>query len=155
MKHLKIYTDGACSGNPGPGGWAIVVEPEKPDQVISEYHAQRSDEWTTNNEMELAALVYAVDVADWLMHKAKVKAGEGKVTIYTDSMYCLKCAKGEWKRKAHIWRWDTFDIFMEGLKNRGIEVEFEWVKAHAGNKLNVLADELARAVINTHIESTV
>lgn len=155
MYHLKIYTDGACSGNPGPGGWAVVVEPDNPQGEINQYHAVRADDDTTNNEMELCALVYAVDIADWKMHNAGIGPGQGEVTIYTDSMYCVKCAKGEWKRKAHTGHWEIFQIFMDGLTNRGIKVNIEWIKGHADNKLNILADELAKAVINTHIESTI
>lgn len=149
-KHLKIYTDGACSGNPGPGGWAVVIEPPNENDPVEFYAVGKSVDDTTNNAMELKALQYAVDLADW---KCENKGDE--VTIYTDSMYCLKCATGEWKRKAHINEWEVFDIFYNSLIARGVKVNIEWVKGHNGNKLNTLADELAKAVITTNIQSTV
>ena len=133
---LKIYTDGACSGNPGKGGWAAIIIDGKNQSIIS-----GSENKTTNNRMELMAPIMA-------LKKIKTKS---EITIYTDSKY-VKDGITEWIKKWKLNNWLSSN--KKPVKNKDLwikldnccqkhNVSWKWVKAHAENKLNNLADELA------------
>tara|TARA_B100001057_G_scaffold32160_1_gene29203 strand:+ start:90 stop:512 length:423 start_codon:yes stop_codon:yes gene_type:complete len=133
---LKIYTDGACSGNPGKGGWAAIILDEKNQSSIS-----GSENKTTNNRMELMAPIMA-------LKKIKTKS---EITIYTDSRY-VKDGITEWIKKWKLNNWKNSNKKL--VKNKDLwikldnccqkhDVSWKWVKAHAENKFNNLADELA------------
>ena len=133
---FKIYTDGACSGNPGKGGWAAIIIDEKNQSKIS-----GSESKTTNNRMELMAPIMA-------LKKIKTKS---EITIYTDSKY-VKDGITEWIKKWKLNNWKNSN--KKPVKNKDLwikldnccqkhHVSWKWVKAHAGNKLNNLVDELA------------
>jgi ribonuclease HI len=133
---LEIYTDGACRGNPGPGGWGAILR----------YKGKEKELWggeaaTTNNRMELMAVIGAL---------AALKR-PSKVHLYTDSLYVMKGIQTwihSWKRKG----WKTAD--KKPVKNEDLwreldaqaarhEVEWHWVKGHAGHPENERADALA------------
>ena len=133
---FKIYTDGACSGNPGKGGWAAIIIDGKNQSTIS-----GSESKTTNNRMELMAPIMA-------LKKIKTKS---EITIYTDSRY-VKDGITEWIKKWKLNNWKNSN--KKPVKNKDLwikldnccqkhHVSWKWVKAHAGNKLNNLVDELA------------
>ena len=133
---FKIYTDGACSGNPGKGGWAAVILDGKNQSSIS-----GSENKTTNNRMELMAPIMA-------LKKIKMKS---EIIIYTDSRY-VKDGITEWIKKWKLNDWKSSN--KKPVKNKDLwikldiccqkhDVSWKWVKAHAGNKLNNLVDELA------------
>ena len=133
---LKIYTDGACSGNPGKGGWAAIIIDGKNQSNIS-----GSENKTTNNRMELMAPIMA-------LKKIKTKS---EITIYTDSRY-VKDGITDWIKKWKLNNWKGSN--KKPIKNKDLwikldnccqkhNVSWKWVKAHAGNKLNNLVDELA------------
>tara|TARA_B100000886_G_scaffold172623_1_gene118174 strand:+ start:283 stop:705 length:423 start_codon:yes stop_codon:yes gene_type:complete len=133
---LKIYTDGACSGNPGKGGWAAIILDGKKQSSIS-----GSENKTTNNRMELMATIMA-------LKKIKTKS---EIIIYTDSRY-VKDGITEWIKKWKLNNWKSSN--KRPVKNKDLwvkldnccqkhDVSWKWVKAHAGNKLNNLVDELA------------
>ena len=133
---LKIYTDGACSGNPGKGGWAAIILDGKNQSSIS-----GSENKTTNNRMELMAPIMA-------LKKIKTRS---EITIYTDSKY-VKDGITEWIKKWKLNDWKGSN--KKPIKNKDLwvkldnccqkhDVSWKWVKAHAGNKLNNLVDELA------------
>ena len=133
---LKIYTDGACSGNPGKGGWAAIILDGKNQSSIS-----GSESKTTNNRMELMAPIMA-------LKKIKIKS---EITIYTDSRY-VKDGITEWIKKWKLNNWKSSN--KKPVKNKDLwvkldnhcqkhNVSWKWVKAHASNKLNNLVDELA------------
>ena len=133
---FKIYTDGACSGNPGKGGWAAVILDGKNQSSIS-----GSENKTTNNRMELMAPIMALK---------KIKTSS-EITIYTDSRY-VKDGITEWIKKWKLNDWKGSN--KKPVKNKDLwvkldnccqkhDVSWKWVKAHAGNKLNNLVDELA------------
>ncbi|MDB1135112.1 ribonuclease HI [Candidatus Anaplasma sp. TIGMIC] len=136
-----IYTDGACSGNPGPGGWgAVVLYHDGQERRLSGGCRD-----TTNNRMELTAVIEAL-----------VVLGEGcDVCVHTDSIY-VKNGITTWihKWKANGWRTSSssavknVDLWME-LERLALRhnVTWEWVKAHAGNRYNEEADALARGEI--------
>ena len=144
MKYA-IYTDGGCSGNPGPGGWAFVLV-EGTDQVSdSGFEAE-----TTNNRMELTAVLKALEYA------ADRQESKGReFTLYTDSQY-VKRGITEW---IHTWEkngWKTSN--KKPVKNQDlwrslksiadtVPVSWEWLKGHAGDPLNELCDALVQKAI--------
>ncbi len=134
---LKIYTDGACSGNPGKGGWAAIIL----DSNLNKSSISGSESITTNNRMELMAPIMA-------LKKIKKKS---EITIFTDSKY-VKNGITDWIKKWKINNWKGSN--KKPVKNKDLwikldkscskhKVTWKWVKAHAGNKYNNLADELA------------
>ena len=133
---FKIYTDGACSGNPGKGGWAAIILDGK-----SQYNISGSENKTTNNRMELMAPIKALK---------KIKT-ESEVIIYTDSRY-VKDGITEWIKKWKLNNWKSSN--KKPVKNKDLwvkldnccqkhNVSWKWVKAHAGNRFNDLVDKLA------------
>ena len=140
MKYI-IYTDGACSGNPGPGGWGAVIFDEKNKQNNMSGKVQK----TTNNRMELIAPIMAL----------KKIESKSDVVIFTDSTY-VKNGITEWikKWKKNDWK----NSKKEPVKNKDLwirlnnlcqknNVVWKWVKGHSNNKYNNLADELATGAI--------
>ena len=134
---IKIYTDGACSGNPGKGGWAAIILDNDDNQTS----ISGSEDNTTNNRMELMAPIMA-------LKKIKISS---EITIYTDSKY-VKDGITEWIKKWKINNWTNSN--KQPVKNKDLWIEldnscqkhivtWEWVKAHAGNKYNNLVDEMA------------
>ena len=140
MKY-KIYTDGACSGNPGPGGWGAVIL----DQDDKQKNISGSEKNTTNNRMELLAAI---------MSLKKIKTNS-EVVIFTDSIY-VKNGITEWMKnwKKNGWKnsnkktvknkdlWVKLDKLCEANN-----VSWKWVKGHSTNEFNNLADELATKAI--------
>ena len=141
MKYV-IYTDGACSGNPGPGGWgAVILNEEKKDTNIS-----GKEQSTTNNRMELMAPIMAL---------RKIKKAS-KIIIYTDSIY-LKNGITTWIKNWKKNGWESAN--KKPIKNKDLwvtlsklseeqNIEWKWIKAHAGNKYNEIADKLATEAID-------
>ncbi len=143
MPDLFAYTDGACSGNPGPGGWGALLIARDGATVVKERELKGGEQMTTNNRMELLAAINALEALD------KPSA----LTVITDSAY-VKGGITEWlpgwKRKG--WRtaagkpvknddlWKRLDVAAARHK-----VVWQWVKGHAGHPENERADELARA----------
>ena len=142
MSIVHIWTDGACSGNPGPGGWGAILRYGDAEKELSGAEAA-----TTNNRMELMAAIEALNA---LKKPANVK-------LHTDSKYVMdgvtKWIHG-WKKKG----WKTADNkpvknedlwrALEAAANRH-NVEWQWVKGHAGDPMNERADQLARDAIAT------
>jgi ribonuclease HI len=135
---LVIYTDGACSGNPGPGGWAWAVAP------TGEPHASGGEPRSTNQRMEVMA---AFDAVRTFVDDPRI------IRIVSDSNYVVKCFNDGWWRGWHARGWknsqrqpvanrDLWEPFIEMVVTRG-RVEFEWVKGHSGDRMNDLVDALA------------
>ena len=141
MADLFAYTDGACSGNPGPGGWGVLLLAREAGQVVKERTLNGGEAHTTNNRMELLAAISALEAL----------TRDSAVTIVTDSAY-VKNGITEW---IHGWKrngWRTAD--KKPVKNVELwqeldaqvarhQVRWEWVKGHAGDPGNERADELA------------
>ena len=134
---FKIYTDGACAGNPGKGGWAAIIL----DSNLNQSSISGSESNTTNNRMELLAAIMA-------LKKIKKKSD---ITIFTDSKY-VKDGITDWIKKWKLNSWKSSN--KKPVKNKDLwikldnsclkhRVTWRWVKAHAGNKYNSLADKLA------------
>jgi len=140
MKQVELFTDGACAGNPGPGGWGVVLRYKTTEKEISGYSPD-----TTNNRMELTAVVEALNA---LKEKCRV-------TVYTDSRY-LRDGITSWIQRWKRNGWKTSD--KTAVKNQDLwealdricqkhQLEWRWVKGHAGHPENERADELARDAI--------
>jgi ribonuclease HI len=143
MPELFAYTDGACSGNPGPGGWGALLQAKDGDSVVKERELNGGEAETTNNRMELLAAIAALE--------SLTRASA--ITVVTDSAYVKNGVTGwihGWKRNG----WKTSN--RKPVKNVDLwqrldeaqarhQVTWEWVKGHAGHPENERADELARA----------
>ncbi|WP_374971322.1 ribonuclease H [Terrabacter sp. BE26] len=130
-----VYTDGACSGNPGPGGWAWAIDRDR--------FASGSERPSTNQRMEIRAALEAVT------------ALPGPLVVVSDSTYVVNCFRDRWwdgwlKRgwttsaKKPVANRDLWEPLVLAVKERG-DVAFHWVKGHSGHEMNDLVDELAVA----------
>jgi len=141
---IKIYTDGACVGNPGPGGWAaiIIIENKKKELFGGE-------KLTTNNRMELTAAIKSLEYCD--VQEKKQLSLKG-IKIYTDSSY-LKEGITKWVSNWEKNNWKTSD--KKNVKNVDLwkklkdlaeskQIEWNWIKGHSGDPMNDLADKLAK-----------
>lgn len=143
MPELYAYTDGACSGNPGPGGWGALLIAKNGETILKERELRGGEPETTNNRMELLAAIHALESL----------SRSSEITIVTDSTY-VKNGVTQW---IHNWKrnnWRTAS--KKPVKNVELwqrldeaqarhTVIWEWVKGHAGHPENERADELARA----------
>jgi ribonuclease HI len=143
MPELFAYTDGACSGNPGPGGWGALLIARDGEAVLKERELNGGEALTTNNRMELLAAISALEALD----------RPTTITVVTDSAY-VKNGIASWIEgwKRNGWRTaDRKPVKNEDLWRRLDEararhtVRWEWIKGHAGHPENERADELARA----------
>lgn len=136
MERVEIFTDGACSGNPGPGGWGALLRYRGTEKEI---HGGEPE--TTNNRMEMSAAIYAL----------KALKRRSDVTIHTDSSY-LKDGITQWIKRWRVNGWRTSN--RKPVKNADLwleldallddhDIEWRWVKGHAGHPENERADELA------------
>ncbi len=142
MDEVEIFTDGACRGNPGPGGWGALLRFGSQEKTLS--GAERD---TTNNRMEMMAAIMALES---LKRKCKVK-------LTTDSQYVLKgltewmpgWKKRGWKTAGrqpvkNVDLWKRLDKVASGH-----EIEWQWVRGHTGHPENELADQLATGAIDS------
>jgi ribonuclease HI len=143
MSDLFAWTDGACSGNPGPGGWGVLMRAMKDGEVAKERELKGGEPDTTNNRMELMAAIAALEAL----------TRPSTITITTDSAYVKNGVTGwihGWKKNG----WRT--AARKPVKNEDLwrrldeaqsrhQVRWEWIKGHAGHAENEHADELARA----------
>jgi len=132
LKHIEIFTDGSSLGNPGPGGWCAILRYKNKEKIIS-----GGEEFTTNNKMELKAVIEAL----------KALKMPCEIELFSDSTYVLKgideWLEG-WKKKnfknvknVELWR-----EFIEVSKPHKIKVN--WIKGHAGHKENEICDKIAK-----------
>ncbi|MFO0389816.1 MAG: ribonuclease HI [Alphaproteobacteria bacterium] len=141
-KHVEIYTDGACSGNPGPGGWGAILVHGKVEKELS-----GAEDDTTNNRMEMMAAIKALNALK----------SSCRVDLYTDSTYVQKGITewiDGWKKRG----WKTAD--RKPVKNADLwqelekaasrhDIKWHWVRGHDGHEYNERADVLAREAIGT------
>jgi len=143
MMQIFAYTDGACSGNPGPGGWGALLIARDGAEVVKERELAGGEKLTTNNRMELLAAIAALEAL----------SRDSQVIVVTDSAY-VKNGVTEW---IHSWKrrnWRTaggapvknIDLWqrLDAAQARH-SVEWRWIKGHAGHVENERADALARA----------
>ena len=141
---IKIYTDGACIGNPGPGGWAAIIMSEKEEKKIF-----GGEKLTTNNRMELTAPIKALEYCS-------INEGDQpslkQIKIYTDSTYVKEgitvwinnWEKNNWKtsNKKNVKNIDLWKRLKELTKTN--QIEWNWIKGHSDDPMNDLVDELAK-----------
>ena len=132
MRHIELYTDGACSGNPGPGGWAAIAFNEDGDNIMQHGGGFRK---TTNNRMEMYAV--AQGLAD--LHDGIGRDTDVKVTVFSDSQLVVNTMTQGWSKKTNRDLWEKIDAAVSLFG----KVEFVKVKGHANNTRNNLADEVA------------
>jgi len=136
MDHVEIFTDGACSGNPGPGGWGAILRSKGQEKELS-----GSEKQTTNNRMEMMAVIAALEALK----------RPCRVTITTDSQYVMK-GMTEWLAGWKAKNWKT--AARKPVKNSELwqrmdqaiakhDVEWKWVRGHQGHTENERADQLA------------
>ena len=145
---IEVYTDGGCSGNPGPGGWAYVIKNGNLPGDAAPLENWGAEKSTTNNRMELQAVIAALE------RISRTDKGS-RITIYTDSQYVQKGITvwiKDWKSRG--WKtsgkkpvknqdlWQRLSALTEGLP-----ITWVWVKGHAGNKYNELCDFLTQKAI--------
>jgi ribonuclease HI len=123
-REYLIYADGSCLGNPGPGGWGVVMR--DPDGIVTEFNGHEDS--TTNNRMELMAAIEGLRTTQRGAH----------VLLRSDSQYVVKSMTLNWKRNANQDLWALLDA-----EARARQVRFEWVRGHGVDAINNRADELA------------
>ena len=139
MERVVVYTDGACSGNPGPGGWGWAVSPD------GETRGSGGAADTTNQRMEVYAVLDAIRT---------LGADGTPIEIVSDSTYVVNCFRDSWwvkwerngwknSKKQPVANIDLWKPLIEVVRNS--DVKFTWVKGHSGHPMNDLADELAVA----------
>lgn len=137
MKEIQIYTDGACSGNPGPGGYGAVMIYGDVEKELSGGFKK-----TTNNRMEILSVIKALELLKYPC----------KVTVYSDSKYVVDAMEKKWPQrwKKNNWKRDkkemakNIDLWERMLAlSEKQQLTFKWVKGHAGHPLNERADQLA------------
>lgn len=142
-KAINIYTDGACKGNPGPGGFGVVI---KSDGVTREY--SKGYRHTTNNRMELMAVLFALHT---LIESGDIQSGS-KIVITSDSKYVTNAFQMKWIEKwkkndySNIQNPDLWKLVCEKtdkLTEMGVSLDFVWIKGHAGHPQNERCDRLA------------
>jgi len=144
MRSVQLYTDGACSGNPGPGGWAAILEFMGKEKELS-----GSMPNTTNNRMELFAVISGIGALK----------EPCKVDVYSDSAYVVNAFKQKWidnwqtngwltSEKKPVENSDLWKLLLQILKIKKHEVAFHKVKGHADHPQNIRCDALAKAAIS-------
>lgn len=140
MSAVTMYTDGSSRGNPGPGGYGVVLLSGKHRKELSQGY-----KLTTNNRMELMAVIAGLEA---------LKKDQLDVTIYSDSQYVVKAVEQGWLKK---WIATNFkggkknkDLWMEYYRlSQKHKIKFVWVKGHADNVYNIYCDELATAAADS------
>ena len=135
-----VYTDGACSGNPGPGGWAWAVAP------LGSPSASGGEARSTNQRMEIRAVLEAL------------RALDGPVVVVSDSTYVVNCFRDRWwegwlrkgwvnSQRKPVANRDLWEPLVDLYRSREDEVSFRWVKGHSNDPMNDLVDAMAVAAI--------
>ena len=142
MNKITIYTDGACRGNPGIGGWGVWFLCGEYDKKLNGF-----DKNTTNNRMELIAVIKALEA---------IKTPDVVITLFTDSKYVLN-GINQWIKVWRVRNWLTsnkkavknIDLWQRvDYLNNQYNINWQWVKGHSGNKGNTMADALANQAID-------
>jgi ribonuclease HI len=144
---VTIYTDGACAGNPGPGGWAAIIITKNSKKKIF-----GGEKMTTNNRMELMAAIKALEYT-LLQNKKNILLDS--IKIFTDSLYLKEgitvwinnWEKNNWKtsNKKNVKNHDLWKKLQELTKSK--KIDWFWVKAHSNNPINEMVDTLAKKAI--------
>ncbi len=151
---FEIYTDGACSGNPGPGGYAFIIKSKGTDLKVAGFKRE-----TTNNQMELTAIVRALEHMQTFPRQK-----DNTVTLYSDSAYCINSINGMWLKAWKDNGWKTrqdkevanrelWERLYEVLSTFKAKLKFVKIKGHSGNKYNELVDKAAKEIIKKNLNA--
>lgn len=150
---VRIFTDGACSENPGPGGWAAVFNtPSKCYKICG------NEQSTTNNRMELMAVIEAFKKIVEIENKDCHEGAHNEYEIFSDSAYVVNTINNNWIEawRMNNWKttkreevknrdlWEEFSALRKELRAIGVDVTITKIKGHSGNTFNELVDKLAR-----------
>ncbi len=129
INNITIYTDGSCLGNPGPGGYGVIIL--KNNEIIKLSGGEKE---TTNNRMEMTAIIEALKY----LHENKLSSND--IEIISDSDLIISTLTKNWKKKANTDLWAEIEKLSAWLK-----IKWIWVKAHHLDKFNIMADKLANS----------
>ena len=143
LRHVTIHTDGSCLGNPGPGGYGVILEYQGHERELSSGYLA-----TTNNRMELMAVIAGLEALN----------RRCSVTVYSDSQYVVEGIEKGWAKRWQANGWmrnkrehavnpDLWERLLKALEKH--DVELKWVRGHAGNTGNIRADRLAVTAANS------
>ncbi len=138
MKHIRLYTDGACAGNPGRGGWAAIAFDEENNSIMAHSGGYRH---TTNNRMEIMAVIKGLNaICNQL--REYTRDTDIKVTVCSDSQLVVNTINEGWNKKTNKDLWDQLDnaLCFWGAE---YEIKFKKVKGHSNDTFNKIADEYA------------
>ncbi|BED92199.1 MAG: ribonuclease HI [Candidatus Improbicoccus pseudotrichonymphae] len=144
LKKVKIFSDGACSGNPGPGGWAAILRYNGHEKKISGF-----EKMTTNNRMELSAIINAL----------KILKEPCEVEVYSDSKYIINAIEKKWLFKWSKNNWKksnnkeviNIELWKEILNLINLhKISLIWIKGHSGNPENEECDRMATEAYKSH-----
>ena len=146
---INIWTDGSCLRNPGPGGWAYVIQHETDEEII-ESSCCSNKSHSTNNEMELTAVIEALSYIK-TFYKNENISNISNITIYSDSKYVVDGITkwiNNWMKHQQDrpnWKlWQQLYHIDQQIKS-SIPIKYLWVKAHSTNEMNNIVDQLARS----------
>lgn len=165
---VALYGDGACRGNPGPGAWACFALDHRGQKI---FEASSFDVQTTNNKMELSAVIHGLKTLTQLRHaKTDLSFNDSEqdqwkqatqYEVYSDSKYVIEgCLSwiAQWKRRGwlksdgkapeNLASWQQLDHCIEVLKAQGISIKWSWVKGHAGHSHNEYCDQLCNQALD-------
>ena len=150
---ITIYTDGACSGNPGIGGWGVVILENNKDDIF----LNGGNNYTTNNKMELLGVINGLKILGQKLNEQGMSIASIKVLVVTDSKYVIDgitkwvpgwkargWKKADKKTPENVELWKQLDL----LKDRVGELDFEWVKGHSGHPQNEHCDQMANIALD-------
>lgn len=134
---IKVHTDGSCLGNPGVGGYGAYLQKFKDGELIIEAELKGSNKETTNNRMEMMAIVKAME----FLNIKEIK--DSQIEFYSDSSLIINTLNKNWKRKANTDIWVRMQGEINELQANFNKLKFHWVKGHAGIKENEIVHNLA------------
>lgn len=145
---ILIHTDGSCLGNPGPGGWGVVIEHDEKRKELS-----GGENPSTNNRMEMKGMIEALKwVKENMLPSTPAKPVHSavakfplRIELFSDSSLLINTLNLGWKRKANKDLWAELDELRHGLTRAGAMIRWQWVKGHNGHPLNERCDALANA----------
>lgn len=159
MKTIHLYTDGACSGNPGPGGWAYIFYEDGTDVNEPGIGKSGGEKNTTNQKMELKAAIEGLQEAVY----QHLDSESIRIKLYTDSAYLSNCIKDGWYKKWRYNGWenakrepvknqDLWEQILFFVDNPSITLQVIKVKGHSGNEINDKVDLMAKYEVNKRKE---
>lgn len=141
MKYIiEAYSDGSCLGNPGPGGWGLLLRKKDAgtQKLLKELEWAGGEQNTTNNRMEMMAILRMMQLFN---HH---EISDSVIYIYTDSNLVVSTFTKGWKKKANVDLWSKIDEEFMKLRRKNNQFHWKWVKAHNGHPENERVDDLAR-----------